>query len=316
MTQQCAALTADNTNWGFCPNLPAAYLFAILFGLTLIAHIVQMIWQRKWYCWVVCLSAAMQVATYVLRILSIKSPANEGYYSEWFVLILVAPVFANAFVYMAMGRMVYNFTIKGSVYGIRAWHFGLIFVCLDVLALFVQIGGAAIASSTQTDTKTIMLGLHVYMGGIGFQQLCIFAFLGLSARLHMQLRSQPVSPQRRTAFRLLYVMYAVVGLITLRIIFRLIEYSRGLQSTIPLHEAYQYTLDSLPMLIALVLLNIAHPGTLMPGKECNMPGRKQRKLMKKEGRQAKGRAEEYFLTRESPYRPVSRTNTYMRMAQV
>ena len=63
----------------------------------------------------------------------------------------------------------------------------------------------------------------------------------------------------------------------MRIIFRIVEYSKGIDSTIPNHEAYQYCLDSLPMLLALVLLNVVHPGRLMPGEESDIPGRKQRK---------------------------------------
>lgn len=63
----------------------------------------------------------------------------------------------------------------------------------------------------------------------------------------------------------------------MRIIFRLCEYSQGLKSTIPLHEAYQYCLDTLPMFVALALLNFVHPGRIMPGKESDMPSRKQRK---------------------------------------
>jgi len=39
-----------------------------------------------------------------------------------------------------------------------------------------------------------------------------------------------------------------------------------------------YCLDSLPMLVALVLLNITHPGSIMPGKEGDMTGRKGSKL--------------------------------------
>ena len=38
-----------------------------------------------------------------------------------------------------------------------------------------------------------------------------------------------------------------------------------------------YSLDSLPMLLALVLLNIVHPGRLMPGRNGEMPSKKQRK---------------------------------------
>lgn len=63
----------------------------------------------------------------------------------------------------------------------------------------------------------------------------------------------------------------------MRIIFRLCEYSKGLKSTIPNHEAYQYCLDSLPMLLALIALNIVHPGRIMNGKESDIPSRKARK---------------------------------------
>lgn len=72
-----------------CPNLNAAYLYVVLFGLTTIAHIVQMFWHRKWYCWVIVVSAGMQTAAYVMRTLSIRYVANAGYYTYWFVLMMV-----------------------------------------------------------------------------------------------------------------------------------------------------------------------------------------------------------------------------------
>jgi RTA1 like protein. len=65
----------------------------------------------------------------------------------------------------------------------------------------------------------------------------------------------------------------------MRIVFRLCEYSQGLDSKIPLHEAFQYCLDSLPMLLALVMLNFVHPGRVMPGTGSEVPSRKERKKM-------------------------------------
>ena len=145
------------------------------------------------------------------------------------------------------------------------------------------------------------------MGGIGFQQLCIFFFLALAIRLHKKLRLQPPSPETKTGFQLLYVEYAVVCLITIRIVFRLIEYSDGIKSTIPKHEAYQYVFDSTLMMIALVLYNIFHPGRLMPGRESNLPSRKERKNLKKQGQKPHGRInDEYLLPKyETPSLAVS-----------
>lgn len=54
-------------------------------------------------------------------------------------------------------------------------------------------------------------------------------------------------------------------------VFQLCEYSKGLDSTVPNHEAYQSMLDSVRMLVILVLPNVIHPGQLMPGKGSDLP---------------------------------------------
>jgi len=139
------------------------------------------------------------------------------------------------------------------------------------------------------------------MAGVGIQQIFIVIFVLFAIKLHMVLlRSEGLAKQTQSrALILLYTVYAVLGFVTvrlsirkyfkvftlltshfhhqLRIIFRLCEYSEGLDSTIPSHEAYQYCLDSLPMLFASVLLNVVHPGRIMPGKQSNIPSRRERK---------------------------------------
>lgn len=154
------------------------------------------------------------------------------------------------------------------------------------------------------------------MGGIGFQQLCIFFFLFLAIRFHKKLLQQPRSESRRRGLTLLIIEYAVVGLITVRIIFRLIEYSSGITSSIPKHEAFQYVFDSTPMLIALVLFNAFHPGRLMPGSESNLPSRKVRKVLKKEGKQPLGRTVgDYLLPKyETPLSGEEVRGKYERLA--
>ncbi|EME84418.1 uncharacterized protein MYCFIDRAFT_195472 [Pseudocercospora fijiensis CIRAD86] len=112
-----------------------------------------------------------------------------------------------------------------------------------------QATGAGIASG-QKETKTIMLGLHIYMGDIAFQQICISVCLAMVIQFRLQVPRQAQSQQRARALALVYVQYAVMLLITTRIVFRLIEYSAG---TVPNHEAYQYVFDSVPMMIAGIL---------------------------------------------------------------
>ncbi|KAK3725926.1 hypothetical protein LTR37_000074 [Vermiconidia calcicola] len=278
--QQCAAVTTPDTIWAFCPNLGAAYAFAVFFGLTFCTHVAQGIYYRKAYTWVIAMSALWQMAAYIFRVLSINAPASLGAYAAWFVLILVAPLWTNAFVYMVMGRMVWNFTSSAKVFGITAWNFTAIFVILDIITFFIQVYGAASTQSSPTiSASEVLKDLHIYMAGVGVQQFFILVFLACAIQFHRTILQERKlnGVTKSKAMTLLYTLYTCLVLITMRIIFRLVEYSDGLESTIPSHEAYQYCLDSLPMLLALVLLNVVHPGRLMSGQESDMPSRKQRK---------------------------------------
>lgn len=59
---------------------------------------------RKVYSLVIILSALQQTAVFATRIVSIEQPTSGAMYSIWFVLILIAPLWTNAYVYMIMGR--------------------------------------------------------------------------------------------------------------------------------------------------------------------------------------------------------------------
>ncbi|KAJ5884530.1 hypothetical protein N7504_012102 [Penicillium tannophilum] len=275
---ECQALTTPDTMWNFCPSIAAAYLFIALLGITTISHIVQAVLHRKFYCWVIAMSGTIQTLTYIFRVLSILNPASYADYAAWFVLILIAPLWTNAFVYMVMGRMVWNFTDDARILRMWPWQFGFIFVILDIIAFIVQVYGAAQAAGNNVSYSTEMSGLHIYMAGVGVQQFFVLVFVVYAISFHIKILRQRRSDARKASI-LLYVLYACLALITMRIIFRLCEYSQGLDSKIPLHEAYQYCLDSLPMLLALVILNIVHPGRIMPGTESEVPSRKERKKM-------------------------------------
>ena len=57
----CAAVNTPDTLWSFCPNIGAAYAFAVLFGLTFVVHVIQGVYYKKAYTWVIAMSAAWQM---------------------------------------------------------------------------------------------------------------------------------------------------------------------------------------------------------------------------------------------------------------
>ena len=77
----------------------------------------------------------------------------------------------------------------------------------------------------------------------------------------------------------------------IRIFYRIAEFAPGLTPSNPLlsHEWYSFALDGTPMLIALTLLNIFHPGTVLRGPESEFPklSRKEKKILKQEKKEAR-----------------------------
>ena len=103
------------------------------------------------------------------------------------------------------------------------------------------------------------------MSGIGTQQGFLLGFVGLMITFHV--RALREGKTHDTRFQpLLYVLYGALALISVRIIFRLVEFSSGLYGPIPTHESYFYALEATPMCLALAFLAIFHPGRYLRGE--------------------------------------------------
>lgn len=75
----------------------------------------------------------------------------------------------------------------------------------------------------------------------------------------------------------------------MRIVFRLVEFSAGVgeSNPLPYHEIYPLVLDASPMLLAMTILSIIHPGMVLKGPQSEFPSRKEKKQMKMDKKQAK-----------------------------
>lgn len=203
--------TYPHSMWHFSPSLAASIAFLVLFFITTAAHLVQAVVYRKWYCWVIIMSGILQTGTYAFRTASIQYPDSYDLYAAWFVLILVAPLLTNAFVYMVFGRIVWNFTEYKKLCGIKAQHFSLLFVFLDVVAFIVQVLGAAKAVTKDASQDIMYQGLHIYMGGVGIQLLFILIFSFLGSILFYSAWKAAHEADRKEHFRICLTMLWVQG---------------------------------------------------------------------------------------------------------
>ena len=87
---------------------------------------------------------------------------------------------------------------------------------LDILAFLVQLGGGLIVSGTNVKPKTLQLGIHIYMGGIGLQQFFILIFTALAIMFHRRVNQLQAQGRFMEAGwkALLFTLYGSLALIS------------------------------------------------------------------------------------------------------
>lgn len=331
----CLAPNDPARVYNYCPALAPAILFAILFSSVTVAHVVQAFLHRHPAAWVLIMAGLWEIGGYVSRTISIYNQADSGIYTTQFLLILLAPLWINAYVYMILGRMMHFFLANDRVFGIRARKITLVFVLFDITAFIVQLSGGLMTSGTDIPVATVKLGLNIYTGGVALQLAFIFIFICLSIRFRKTLKrqnldtrgqmkrlaqasseslesqafialeSQQELPLDRDYFHarsLLRTLWVALSLIIARNTFRLIEYAMGgvNGNAITRHEWFQYVFDATLMFLAMVVLSVYHPGKVLQGERSDFTEEnRMRKAQKKARKQDKINAKKAKKSQES-----------------
>ncbi|KAI1070073.1 hypothetical protein LB507_008138 [Fusarium sp. FIESC RH6] len=266
----------------------ANYFFDPSFGANLAFCFESNKSQR--FCWVAIMGAAWETIAFAFKTLGSRDQQNITYLTLGQILFLLSPLWINAFVYMAVARMVY-FRMPGQkLLGIKAIRMTLLFVWLDVILFLVQGSGGVLLSNTDTDSNIVDIGMKIYMAGVALQLVVVLVFTGITVFFYFKLRQLEGRSMGRMKW-LIWTMVVVLTLIVTRIVYRLVEFGPGVNAhnTLLIHEEYPLGLDATPILLALVLLNIMHPGFVLRGSESEFPklSRKEKKVLKEQKKQAK-----------------------------
>ncbi|KAF4997018.1 hypothetical protein FGRMN_4158 [Fusarium graminum] len=266
-----------NANWNYYPSFSAAAAFAVLFAVLTAVHVWQAAKYKKSWCWVIIMAGIWETMAFTFRAISTKHQQSIGVLLTFNIFILLAPIWVNAYAYMTLGRMVYYFTPSHSLIGMPAATLAAIFVGLDIISFIVQlIGGSMAGPGSPPDAQ--MNAVHIYMGGIGLQEFFIIIFVVLCVLFQKKMRE--IRQENAKAFfasdwgMLLCTLYFSLTMISVRIIYRFVEFSGGMgqNNELVTHEIYFYILEATPMFLALLAFNVVHPGRIMTGPHSDMPG--------------------------------------------
>ncbi|OQE23452.1 hypothetical protein PENFLA_c011G01606 [Penicillium flavigenum] len=246
------------------PSMGGAVLFTLLYMGTTFYHIFQMFKTRTWFFISFVIGGLFEIVGYIGRAASSKQSPDWtlGPYIVQTLCLLLAPALLAASIYMLLGRIILVLQAESHAILKKKW-LTKIFVTGDVMSFLLQGAGGGIQSSGSLDgMKT---GERIIIAGL-FVQIIFFGFFIVVAVLFdLKLRKYRIPrcfsgevPWRKH----LNILYATSLLILIRSAFRLVEYIQGNQGYLLHHEVYLYVFDSLLILIAMIIFNVAHPSEI------------------------------------------------------
>lgn len=171
---------------------------------------------------------------------------------------VVAPVFFSASIYTILTFLINAVGRQYSPLPPRALL--VVFVVSDVVATIVQIAGAASIGKAESNRNDPTTANNILLAGLAFQ---VFSFLIFIVLLAIFLyRARKVSTAALMPFTM--ALCAATFLVYLRTCFRLAETAEGLQRNLSTHEAYFGCLEFAPIVVAVFIFNIWHPGKWVP----------------------------------------------------
>ncbi|KAE9363313.1 RTA1 like protein [Stipitochalara longipes BDJ] len=253
-----------NSIWPSDTHFPIAIVFACLYLIPLIIQFNLTILKHKTKYFIpVFIGTCFEFIGYITRAISIKFPDQIPPYAVSSSLIVLAPLFIAAGNYLLLSRLCHsvlpsNFT---SLLHIPLHHLTKIFITSDIVTFLIQVSGSGIASSGNWKGSTVKIGVDVLMAGLGVQLATILFFCCVVRRFHVLTRRGHVISSAGEGWRkILMAVYVSSGLIVIRSVYRLIEFALGINGYPFTHEWMFYTFESLPMLPAIGVFCLWHPG--------------------------------------------------------
>ncbi|KAI9652159.1 MAG: hypothetical protein M1829_001830 [Trizodia sp. TS-e1964] len=249
---------ADIIIYGYIPALALALLGIILFLISTLLHSYQLFRYRTWYLVPLALGTLIEAVGYIFRLMSHYHPYRVIYFVLQYFCIVVAPVLFSACIYVCLSLLIRS---VGTAYAPLPPKLILyFFIGCDVLATVVQVAGAASIGSAESSGNDPTTANHILLAGLAFQ---VFAFLVFVVLFGLFLyRARKVLTRDTMPFTAM--LCAATVLIYLRTCFRLAETAQGLMQSLSSHEAFFGCLEFAPVVVAVCLFNIWHPGKWIP----------------------------------------------------
>ncbi|RHZ55490.1 hypothetical protein CDV55_105482 [Aspergillus turcosus] len=263
----------------YTPSNTAGYAFMAIFGIATVIHIILMFPYRAAY-FIPLILGGICPSTRPIPKANTNPPGETfGYYGRawshqdrtaigpWAlqeILILCAPPFIAATIYMVLGRIIRALDAEHHS-AIRTKWLTPLFVLNDVICFLTQIAGAGVQVTGDADVMAI--GRKAVLAGLGFALVVFGLFVWVAGVFHARLDAEPtvvVRGRPRLGWkRYMWAIYSSCGMLMVRNLVRTVQFGSGKGSALNTEEAYIYVFDAGLMACSIGVLIVWHPGRLV-----------------------------------------------------
>ncbi|GFG22451.1 protein RTA1 [Aspergillus udagawae] len=269
----------------YTPSNTAGYAFMAIFGIATVVHIILMFPYRAAYfiplvlggicpftsfpthnakCTTNTLLTPGESFGYYGRAWSHQDRTEIGSWALQEMLILCAPPFVAATIYMVLGRIIRAFNAEHHS-SIRTKWLTTIFVLNDVICFLTQIAGAGV--QVTGDEHIMAIGKKAVLAGLIFALVVFGLFVWVAALFHRRLDAEPTAVvmecPRLGWKKYMWAIYISCGLLMVRNLVRTIQFGSEKGSALNTEEVYIYVFDAALMACSIGLLIVWHPGRLV-----------------------------------------------------
>lgn len=222
--------------FGYWPSLALASIALTLYILGALVTGLQGFLAKHRYArhmYLVTLTGMTEAGGYVALVWLIENSGETNIYGAYVafqVLTVLSPNLLQAANYATVGKAALLSGLSAKKKFLRPTFLSLVFVGVDVLALVVQAVGISIWASSKgsgnPDQDKITLGSWITVAGLAIQltSFMIFASLAIWVQRHPGNRLSGTKKNRR----LFWGLYITIVLISIRNIFRFVEFVQGM----------------------------------------------------------------------------------------
>ncbi|KAK6541936.1 hypothetical protein TWF694_007709 [Orbilia ellipsospora] len=270
-TEFCTLQTCpiEDSAFGYKPSLGFNAVLLALFTLSTISFVAVGIWKKTWgFLAATTLGGLLEIAGYVGRVGGSSDPFM-GLGGQAFLIqiccLTIAPACYAAAIYLCLARIVMAF--GADISRIKPRWYTYIFITCDVLSLVMQSVGGAMASLANTDSQ-LHAGEHISLAGLAWQVFTMTLFMVLCAEFALRClqrkghfdESQRALRESKRFRYFLFALGAATVFIYVRCVYRVAELSDGWGGRLMTNERYFLTLEGLMVILAVLLMNVFHPG--------------------------------------------------------